>query len=164
MDTGNAVALAAIALAAAFLAGTLSLLEFRHFRTKDADIYQSLLFYREVSSIPVYANFSANPDTILGVSTDTDRLHFGSLPAGTASKKSVILKNKYASPVRIRLIPDREVAPIMKFSKNNFVLGSYGEEKIEIRVSGPEGSFAGRLAIEKKRPVYTMLDWAVWLI
>ena len=110
-------------------------------------------FYYNVYDTEVVAFDFEVPDTpIASFNLDKDAIHFGSIPRGSSSLKSITIENERDSFVILKPLG----ADYLNISKNYFIMPANKPTKIELSVDIPLdakiGKYNGNLLIILKQP------------
>lgn len=90
----------------------------------------------------------------VGVNPTTEKLDFGDLSRGTSAVRTVTIQNGSVVPMYVAIITFGGISDLMKFEKNNFVLHTDEEQKVEFTVYMPasaqiNSAYTGRVYVFK---------------
>ncbi len=128
--------------------------------------YSTFFFKYEIirypSSVEIMAIENINQTAVLGFVTDSWNLNFGIIPGnGSYVTRTVELTNKEDVDNRISIVAYGDIAPLVEFSRNDFILKPKEKVSIEIilysRNSEP-GNYSGEIDVLSKKPIYNFLS------
>ncbi|KHO45999.1 MAG: hypothetical protein QS99_C0010G0006 [archaeon GW2011_AR4] len=109
----------------------------------------------QLSTITIPLDVSV--DSVIGINTDTDALHFGKIPPGQRGERSFALDQDYPFAVAISIIPEGSIGPWTNISSSTVLLWPHQPQNVTItvRVPGdiPPGNYTGILRITTYRPL-----------
>jgi hypothetical protein len=105
--------------------------------------------------IKINMDLTAEDSNIIGINSDTDALHFGTVPRkGNSIKKIDIINNKNY-PLFVNIIVEGNFRDWINISKNNFILEPKQSERIDFTAKIPEdaayGTYNGTAYISLRR-------------
>jgi uncharacterized membrane protein len=114
--------------------------------------YISQNSYYTVQEIPI--DVKAISDKKIGITIDTDALHFGSIFKGGSGSRSIVVENLGDVTSKYLLVPKGEVSSWVGLNESEFVLKSGESKEIEVNLYVPKdaiGEYEGTLIIRARR-------------
>ena len=106
----------------------------------------------DVKYIPI--EFSVGD--VIGLTIDTDRLHFGRIPAGSGAIRKINITNNKEFDVKVNIGYSSEDMNWVNIGDNGFILNPQEEKIIKIMVNVPKwaqnGNYTANLKIMMLRP------------
>lgn len=122
---------------------------------------ENMLFSYEINRYPARVQISnaSGQNITLGFALDPGSIDFGIVPrGGNMGKRFITLQNVAEEQSKITLTAYGNIAPMVKFSDNNFLLQKGAPKPIEIILqtqNGTElGNYTGEIDIIVKKPKY----------
>lgn len=81
----------------------------------------------------------------VGINPTTERLDFGDLSRGTASVRTVSIKNETGVPFFVTVFKTGSIRSLMKLQRNNFILREGEEAQLEFSTYMPASADIGHL-------------------
>lgn len=98
------------------------------------------IIFLEAHDIPMDVNVGSG----IGFNTDTDAIHFGTIPRGNMGSRNITIENSEHASARILIKTYGEISGWVDVSENNFVLKKGEKRDVKFTIILPEG-------IEKKK-------------
>lgn len=124
-------------------------------------IEEGVLFAYEITRYPTNVEISnaSGQNISLGFSLEPGNLNFGIVPTGgNMGKRVITLENVADAPSKILLVAYGSIAPMIKFSGNDFLLTNKAPKPIEITLETEKGTalgnYSGEIDIIVKKPKY----------
>ena len=94
-------------------------------------------------------------NSTLGISSDTDQLHFGRIPLTGSSIKFVDISNPYDRAAKISIEIEGNISDFIKFSPEEMTLDSGDEQQVRFECkSESAGNYTGTLTVSATVPKY----------
>lgn len=89
----------------------------------------------------------------VGINPTSDKLDYGDLPKGKRMSRSIIIENNGDMNIYVMILKTGNISELIEISKNNFVLNSGDNEKIELPlelpISANKDKYDGKIIIFK---------------
>jgi|GEM_PF-669811 len=125
-------------------------------------IDENALFTYEINRYPSGVQISnvTEKNITIGFALTPGSINFGVVPTGgNAGKRFITLQNTAVKPSKITLKAYGNIAPMVKFSDNNFLLSKDAPKPIEIILETKNGTllgnYSGEIDIIVKKPKYS---------
>lgn len=124
---------------------------------------ENMLFSYEINRYPARVQISnvSGQNITLGFALDPGSLDFGIVPrGGNMGKRFITLQNVAEEKSEITLVAYGNIAPMVKFSDNNFLLQKGVPKPVEIILQTKNGTalgnYTGEIDIIVKKPKYSI--------
>lgn len=89
----------------------------------------------------------------VGINPTSDKLDYGDLPKGKRLSRSIVIENNGDMNIYVTILKTGSISELIEISKNNFVLNSGDNEKIELPlelpISANKDKYDGKIIIFK---------------
>ena len=126
------------------------------------ETHENLLFVYEMTRYPSDVEVT-NPeeDILLGVTVDPWNLGFGIIPKGSYERRFLNLVNLEENNVKVGINPYGDIAPMISFNKNNFILRANESITVDVILRTTNttvtGNYTGEIDIIIVKPKYDFL-------
>lgn len=124
---------------------------------------ENMLFSYEINRYPANAEISnaSGENITMGFALDPGNINFGIVPrGGNIGKRFITLDNTADEPSKITLVAYGNIAPMVKFSENDFLLWKGAPKPVEIILETENGTalgnYTGEIDIIVKKPKYSI--------
>ena len=103
-------------------------------------------------------DMSVKVDDHFGINADADAIKFGMIMPGTSSKRSILINNNAAYPLRVVILKSGYIADWVKASNYDFILKENESKQMNFEVFAPDyidfGNYTGKVKIIFKKTLF----------